>query len=151
MTPAARSRNNDGEVLLSRKVINDEPQLLHLISEVPALGEDVVWADGMASLRVDLRLNHRQTIVYLPGLAVNRASAAYRGLGKTDAKDARVIADQARMRRDLHVLTPESELTAELRVLTDRWADLEKERTRKNNRLHAQVLSIFPALEYPWN
>ncbi|WP_329599997.1 IS110 family transposase [Streptomyces pseudovenezuelae] len=153
MTPAARGRNNDGEVLLSRKVINDEPQLLHLISEVPALGEDVVLAvavaDGMASPRVDLRLNHRQTIVYLPGLAVNRASAAYRGLGKTDAKDARVIADQARMRRDLHVLTPESELTAELRVLTDRWADLEKERTRKNNRLHAQVLSIFPALEYP--
>ncbi|WP_373432172.1 IS110 family transposase [Streptomyces afghaniensis] len=26
--------------------------------------------------------------------------------GKTDVKDARVIADQARMRRDLHVLPP---------------------------------------------
>lgn len=79
---------------------------------------------------------------------MNRASAGYRGLGKTDAKDARVIADQARMRRDLHVLTPESELTAELRVMTDRRADLVKERTRKTNRLHAQVLSIFPALEH---
>lgn len=52
------------------------------------------------------------------------------------------------MRRDLHVLTPESELTAELRVMTDRRADLVKERTRKTNRLHAQVLSIFPALEH---
>ncbi|MBA6434307.1 IS110 family transposase [Streptomyces sp. GMR22] len=115
------------------------------------LGEDVVWAvdvaDGMACLLVNLSLNHGQTIVYLPGLAVNRASAGYRGLGKTDAKDARVIADQARMRRDLHLLAPESDLAAELRVMTDRRADLVQERTRKTNRLHAQVLSIFPALE----
>lgn len=45
--------NNDGEVLLSRKVVNDEADLLHLISEVLTLGETVVWsvdvADGMAS------------------------------------------------------------------------------------------------------
>jgi hypothetical protein len=38
-----------------------------------------VWAvdvaDGMASLLVILLLNHGQTIVYLPGLTVNRASA----------------------------------------------------------------------------
>jgi transposase len=47
-------------------------------------------ADGMASLLVCLLLNHGQTIVHLPGLAVNRASAGYCGLGETDAKDARV-------------------------------------------------------------
>lgn len=144
--------NNEGEVLLSRRVVNEEPELLKLVSEVLELGEDVVWAvdvaDGMACLLVSLLLNHEQTVVYLPGLAVNRASAGYRGLGKTDAKDARVIADQARMRHDLHVLTPESELAAELRVMTDRRADLVKERTRKTNRLHAQVLSIFPSLEH---
>ncbi|WP_413805788.1 IS110 family transposase [Streptomyces sp. OE57] len=143
--------NSDGDVLLSRRVVNDEPELLSLIGDVLELGEDVVWsvdvADGMACLLVNLLLNHGQTIVYLPGLAVNRASAGYRGLGKTDAKDARVIADQARMRRDLHLLAPESDLAAELRVMTDRRADLVQERTRKTNRLHAQVLSIFPALE----
>ncbi|AXK36952.1 IS110 family transposase [Streptomyces armeniacus] len=142
--------DSDGEVLLSRKVVNDEPELLSLIRDVLEFG-DVVWAvdvaDGMAALLVDLLLNHEQTIVYLPGLAVNRASVGYRGLGKTDAKDARVIADQARMRRDLHILTPESDLAAELRVMTDRRADLVQERTRKTNRLHAQVLSIFPVLE----
>ncbi|BBJ46835.1 hypothetical protein SSPO_095530 [Streptomyces antimycoticus] len=114
--------NSDGEVLLSRKVVNDEPELLSLISDVLELGEDVVWAvdvaDGMACLLVNLLLNHGQTIVYLPGLAVNRAAAGYRGLGKTDAKDARVIADQARMRRDLDLLAPESDLAAELRVMT---------------------------------
>lgn len=142
----------EGEVLFSRKVVNDEQELQDLISDVLKLGEDVIWAvdvaDGMASLLVNILLNHGQTIVYLPGLAVNRASAGYRGLGKADAKDARVIADQARMRRDLHVLTPESELAAELRVMTDRRADLVKERTRKTNRLYAQVLSIFPVLEH---
>jgi hypothetical protein len=37
-------------------------------------------------------------MVYLTGLAVHRASAGYRGQGKTDAKDAHVIADQTRMR-----------------------------------------------------
>jgi transposase len=144
--------DSEGQVLLSRRVANDEPELLKLISDVLETGKDVVWAvdvaDGMATLLVNLLLNHGQTIVYLPGLAVNRASAGYRGLGKTDAKDARVIADQARMRRDLQLLTPGNELAIELRVMTDRRADLVQERTRKTNRLHAQMLSIFPALEH---
>jgi hypothetical protein len=51
-----------------------------------------------------LLLQRGQRVVYLPGIAVNRASAGYRGEGKTDAKDAAIIADQARMRRDLREL-----------------------------------------------
>jgi Transposase len=31
--------------------------------------------------------------VHVPGIAVNRAADAYRGEGKTDAKDAAIIAD----------------------------------------------------------
>ncbi|MFH8507802.1 IS110 family transposase [Streptomyces flaveolus] len=110
-------------------MVNDEPELLDLISDVAALGEDVVWsvdvADGIASPLVNLLLNHEQPIVYLPGLAVNRASAGYRGPGKTDAKDARIIADQARMRRDLHVLTQESESRASCRSRPERSKILE--------------------------
>lgn len=140
-----------GVKLLSRRILNDESELLELIGDVLALGEDVVWAvdvaDGMAALLVCLLLNHGQKIVYIPGLAVNRASAGYRGMGKTDAKDAIVIADQARMRRDLQILEPGNDLAVELRVLTDRRADLSAERTRKINRMRAQLLSIFPALE----
>jgi transposase len=143
--------DGEGEKLLSRRVLNDEPELLELIGDVLALGEDVVWAvdvaDGMAALLVNLLLNHGQKIVYIPGLAVDRASAGYRGMGKTDAKDAVVIADQARMRRDLQILEPSNDLSVELRVLTDRRADLVAERTRKINRLRAQLLGIFPALE----
>ena len=61
-------------------------------------------ADGSASLVIALLLQHGQRVVYLPGIAVNRATAGYRGEGKTDAKDAAIIADQARMRRDLREL-----------------------------------------------
>lgn len=39
---------------------------------------------------------------------------------KSDAKDAAIIADQARMRRDLQPLRPGDEITVELRILTER-------------------------------
>ncbi|MGW8353561.1 IS110 family transposase [Streptomyces wedmorensis] len=141
----------DGKRLLSRRVLNDEPELLTLLADVMAIGEDVVWAvdvaDGMAALWINLLLNHGQQLVYIPGLAVNRASAGYRGTGKTDAKDATVIADQARMRRDLTTLRPDDEHAIELRVLTGRRADISADRTRRINRLRGQLTSIFPALE----
>lgn len=141
----------EGERLLSRRVLNDEPELLALLGDVLALDEDVVWAvdvaDGMAALWISVLLNHGQQLVYIPGLAVNRASAGYRGTGKTDAKDATVIADQARMRRDLAVLRPEDELTVELKILTNRRADLNADRTRRINRLRGQLTGVLPALE----
>lgn len=141
-----------GKSLLSRRVTNDEPDLLDLFADVAALGEETVWAvdvaDGMAALLISVLLDHAQRLVYLPGLAVNRASVAYRGgAAKSDAKDAYVIADQARMRTDLAILHPEDELTAELRVLTHRRADLAADRTRRINRLRGMLTGIFPALE----
>ncbi|MFC1407652.1 MULTISPECIES: IS110 family transposase [Streptacidiphilus] len=141
----------EGRKMLSRRVLNDEPELLALLADVLALDEDVLWAvdvaDGMAALWINVLLNHNQQLVYIPGLAVNRASAGYRGMGKTDAKDAVVIADQARMRRDLTVLQPDDEHTIELRILTNRRADLNADRTRRINRLRGQLTSFFPALE----
>ncbi|PCG81140.1 IS110 family transposase, partial [Streptomyces sp. WZ.A104] len=103
----------EGKRLLSRRVLNDEPELLDLLAYVLAVDENAVWAvdvaDGMATLLINVLLNHGQQLLYIPGLAVNRASAGYRGMGKTDAKDATVIADQARMRRDLTILRPDDE------------------------------------------
>ncbi|MBZ2407202.1 IS110 family transposase [Streptomyces sp. L06] len=141
----------DGTRLLSRRVLNDEPELWALLVDVMAIDEDVVWAvdvaDGMAALWINLLLNHGQQLVYIPGLAVNRAAAGYRGTGKTDAKDATVIAGQARMRRDLTTLRPDDGHALELRVLTGRRADISADRTRRINRLRSQLTSIFPALE----
>lgn len=143
--------NADGERLLSRRVLNDESALLELIGDVLALDEDALWAvdlnGGGAALLIGLLIGHDQPMVYITGLTVHRASASYRGEGKTDAKDAFVIADQARMRRDLGLLRPGDEVAVDLRILTTRRADLVADRTRQINRLRAQLLEIFPALE----
>lgn len=95
-----------GRRLLSRRVANDEPALLGLLAQVRDLGEGPMWAidpaDGPAALVIAVLLGAQQDLVYIPGRMVNRASGAYRGEAKTDARDTAVIADQARMRRDLH-------------------------------------------------
>src|SRR5205085_2900813 len=83
----------------------------------------------------------------LPGRTVYHAAGGYRGDGKTDAKDAAIIADQARMRRDLQPLCAGDDITVELRILTSRRSDLVADRTRAINRLRAQLLEYFPALE----
>ncbi|MGW5642851.1 IS110 family transposase, partial [Saccharopolyspora sp. NPDC003762] len=143
--------NADGERLLSRRVGNDETELLGLIGDVLEISTDVLWAvdlnRGGAALLIGLLLNHDQPMAYLTGLAVHRASATYKGEGKTDAKDAFVIADQARVRRDLGLLRPGDEIAVDLRTLTTRRVDVVFDRTRQINRLRAQLLEIFPALE----
>lgn len=143
--------NADGERLLSRRVLNDETELLQLIGDVLAISTDVLWAvdlnHGGAALLIGLLLNHGQPMAYLTGLAVHRASATYKGEGKTDAKDAFVIADQARVRRDLGLLRPGDEIAVDLRTLTTRRLDVVFDRTRQINRLRAQLREIFPALE----
>lgn len=143
--------DGDGRRLLSRRVLNDEAALVELISEVTAISPEVLWAvdlnHGGASLLVALLAGQGQPVAYLTGLAVHRASGTYRGEGKTDAKDAFVIADQARVRRDLGLLRPGDEIAVDLRILTTRRSDLVADRTRQINRLRAQLLEIFPALE----
>jgi hypothetical protein len=77
---------------------------------------------------------------------VNRASDAYRGESKTDARDARVIVDQARMRPDLDELEPGEEEVAQLRILLGR-RDLLVDQNRTIARLGEALLSLSPALE----
>ena len=86
-------------------------------------------------------------MVYLTGLAVHQASAAYRGQGKTDAKDAFVIADQARMRKRPRRAAARRRDRRRPQILVTRRTDLVNDRTRQINRLRAQLLEIFPALE----
>ncbi|THA23086.1 IS110 family transposase [Streptomyces sp. A1547] len=143
--------NAAGSWLLSRRIQNDEAELLVLIGDVLAISEDVLWAvdlnHGGAALLIGLLTAHDQPFAYLTGLAVHRASATYRGEAKTDAKDACVIADQARIRRNLCLLRPGDEIAVDLRTLTTRRLDVVFDRTRQINRLRAQLLELFPALE----
>ncbi|MFI5770293.1 IS110 family transposase [Streptomyces sp. NPDC051658] len=143
--------DESGRRLLSRRVANDEPELLELLTDVLALGDDVTWgidlADGGAALAIAILLNHDQPVHYISGRAIHRASESYRGEGKTDAKDAAVIADQIRIRRDLHPIRTGDEAVIDLKILTGRRMDLVADRTRTVNRLRGQLTGIFPGLE----
>jgi len=147
----------DGAKLHSARVANDEAALLELIATVTDLAGDdeCLWAidlsSGGAALILGLLAAHTLPVVYIPGHAVHHAAKAYRGDGKTDAKDAAIIADQARMRRDLQLLTVADETRIELRALTAHRKDLVCDRTRAINRLRGHLLEYFPALERAFN
>ena len=140
-----------GRQLLSRKVENDEADILELIDEALSSAEKVVWAvdqpGGSAALLLGLLWERNQRVLYVPGLSVDRARDAYRGESKTDARDARVIADQARMRPDLEELEAGEQEIAELQLLLARRRDLITDQGRIITRLREALLSLFPALE----
>jgi transposase len=88
-----------------------------------------------------------EAVVYVPGRVVNAMTSAFRGEGKTDAKDARVIAHTARMRTDLAEVTMPEDLVVELTQLTGYRTDVMADWVHGINRLRSLLSSIFPALE----
>jgi transposase len=147
----AHALDASGRELLSRKVENDEADLSKLIDDVLLVAEELVWAvdqpGGGAALLLALLWERNQRVLYVPGLTVDRARDAYRGESKTDARDAHVIADQARMRPDLGKLEPGEKEIAELQLLLARRRDLITDQSRTITRLREALLSLFPALE----
>lgn len=145
--------DEDGTRLLSRKITNAEDEILALLADVISLSDDgeVVWAtdlnQGGAALLIAILVANGQSMLYIPGRTVHHAARTYRGDGKTDAKDAGIIADQARMRRDLTPVRGADEIAVELRMLAAHRADLVADRTRTINRLRATLLEYFPGLE----
>lgn len=145
--------DEDGTRVLSRKVSNDEEEILALLADVTALAGDreVVWAtdlnQGGAALLIAILAANGQPMLYIPGRTVHHAATTYRGDGKTDAKDAGIIADQARMRRDLTPARGSDEIAVELRMLAAHRSDLVADRTRAINRMRATLLEYFPGLE----
>lgn len=145
--------DEDGTRLLSRKVSNDEDEILTLLGDVAALaeGREVVWAtdlnQGGAALLIAILAANGQPMLYIPGRTVHHAATTYRGDGKTDAKDAGIIADQARMRRDLSPARGSDQIAVELRMLAAHRSDLVADRTRAINRMRATLLEYFPGLE----
>ena len=81
--------DQSGLVLVSRRVTNDEAELLELIGAVVDLadGDQVCWATdlnaGSAALLITLLVGHGQRLLYIPGRVVHHAAATYRGDGKT--------------------------------------------------------------------
>lgn len=114
-------------------------------------GGHIIWAvdlnSGGAALPIALLRESQQPLLYIPGRIVHHAAAGYRGDGKTDAKDAAIIADQARIRRDLLPMRVDDEISVELALLTSHRTDLMRDRTRTINRLRARLSSYFTSLE----
>lgn len=114
-------------------------------------GDEVQWSIDMtsscAALLIALLLAGGQDVVYIPGRMLSRIAAAYRGEGKTDAKDSRIIADQARMRHDLFTVRPKQDQIGGLTALLMHRREVVADRKRLIMRIRDQLTSIFPALE----
>ncbi|MGF0170194.1 IS110 family transposase [Streptomyces sp. Marseille-Q5077] len=140
-----------GATLWSKKIENDESAILTALGEILDLADEVHWAVDISSrssaLLLALLTAHGQRAVYVPGRTVNRMAGAYRGEAKTDARDAYVIAETARHRRDFNTLDVPAQLAADLALLTAHRTDLVTDRVRAVNRLRDVLTGMFPALE----
>jgi transposase len=140
-----------GKVLWNQKVSNEQRAIEQLIARADKVAEHVRWAVDLTSplalMLITVLLDAEQSVVYVPGRIVNTMTGAFRGEGKTDSKDARVIAETARMRSDLNNVTMPDELVVELTQLTGYRTDLMADWVRGDNRLRGLLWSIFPPLE----
>ncbi|MFG1859234.1 IS110 family transposase [Actinomadura geliboluensis] len=140
-----------GAQVWSKKIANDESAILDAIGEAFALAEAVEWAVDIAgtssALLLALLAAHGARPVYVPGRTVHRMSGAYAGEAKTDARDAYVIAETSRLRRDFTTIDVPAQLAADLALLTAHRADLVADRVRLINRLRDVLTGVFPALE----
>jgi transposase len=149
----ATAVTQDGRVLIDRKVDNSAEDIGKLSTQLAALGgERLVGIDllgGIASLISAMLIAGGERLVHVPGLAVNRArQGGVSGQSKSDPKDARVIADQLRLRgADFRPIKLEDEAIAELRLLVSRRGDLVTDQTRRITRLRYLLNTIHPDLE----
>jgi transposase len=145
-----------GVVLSSHAVANTPPAIAELIEEVqiaaaehgPArVGLDLLG--GVATLVEAMLLQAGLTVVHVPGVTVSDARrGTVGGEQKSDPKDARVIADQLRLRGDFRVLTRMREDDVELRLLANRRSEIVADQTRRAARLRELLASIHPQLEH---
>jgi transposase len=136
---------------LSVKVANDEAEIMALLAKMGSLAVQLICAVDIigapSALLLALLARAGQSVCYASGRVVAAMSAAYAGEGKTDAKDSYVIAETARLRRDLSVIDTGTDLVRNLAVLTGHRADLIADRVRMINRLRDLMTSVFPGLE----
>jgi hypothetical protein len=138
-----------GRRLADRPLPNDETALRRLFTELAEHGRLQVVVDQPASIgAIAVARSMGVEVGYLPGLAMRRIADLYPGEGKTDARDAFVIADAARtLPHALRRVGPDEQTVTALGVLAGYDADLAAESTRLTNRLHNALLHVHPALE----
>lgn len=143
--------DDEGTVVFDRRVANNEADLVKVFTDASEHGTPGLVIDqpgSIAQLLLALARDRGLPVAYVPGLVMRRAADLYPGNAKTDRRDAFVIGDTARTRRNqIHWLSIDDDLLIELRILNGLDADLAADRTRYANRLRDALLSISPALE----
>lgn len=143
--------DTDGARLLSMKVANDEAEIIQVIAAADRLARQVSWAVDIvgapSALMLALLAQQGHEVRYASGRVVAAMGHAYQGEGKTDAKDAYVIAETVRIRRDLTVIDRDTDLIRNLAMLTAHRSDLIADRVRMINRLRDLMMNVFPSLE----
>lgn len=140
-----------GEVVVNESVGNDETQLRRLLTRVAEHGAVVLVVDQLAAigaLPVAVARRCGIEVGYLPGLSMRRLADVHPGSAKTDAIDARVIAQAGRslphLLRRIDVGDPE---LAPLEVLVGYDQDLAVQVNREANRIRDALTHVHPALE----
>ncbi|WP_224389147.1 IS110 family transposase [Pseudonocardia sp. ICBG1293] len=140
-----------GKRLHDKPLPNDEAALTEVFTRLTEHGRTLVVVDQPASigaLAVAAARSLGIEVAYLPGLAMRRIADLHPGQGKTDARDAHVIADAARtVPHTLRRVGTDDETLAELTVLAGYDDDLTAQSTRLTNRLRDALLHVHPALE----
>jgi len=140
-----------GTRLYDKALPNDEVALADVFTRLGEHGTVLVVVDQPASigaLAIAVARSLGTEVAYLPGLAMRRIADLHPGEGKTDARDAYVIADAARtMPHTLRRVGADDETLAGLSVLAGYDDDLAAQSTRLSNRLRDALLHVHPALE----
>ncbi|MCD9166221.1 IS110 family transposase [Streptomyces albireticuli] len=141
-----------GKKAFDKRLPNSEPKLREVFGKLQAKhGTVLVVVDQPASigaLPLAVARDMGCPVAYLPGLTMRRIADLYPGEAKTDARDAFVIADAARvMPHTLRSVDLEEETSAELEMIVGFDDDLAGEATRISNRLRGLLTQIHPSLE----
>lgn len=141
----------DGRRLHDKALPNDESELRAVLTALLEHGPVLLVVDqpaAIGALAIAVARDMGIEVAYLPGLAMRRIADLHPGEGKTDARDAYVIADAARsLPHTLRRVGADDETLAGLSVLAGYDEDLVGESTRLTNRLRDALLHVHPALE----
>jgi hypothetical protein len=94
--------DDNGETVFARSISNDETDLDALLERAAGHGTPglvIDQPDSIAQLAIAVAARRQVPVAYVPGLVMRGAADLYPGEGKTDRRDAYVIADTARTRR----------------------------------------------------
>ena len=136
--------------LIRRPLAQDEREIRSLLAEASAIGRTLVTVDQPGTfgrLVVAVAKSEGVDVAHIPPRKFKQVAETY-DEGKSDAKDAFIIADTSRSQpRNIEPVGDRADVLAEVRVVSCARDDVVRERTRLYNRLHDLIGQACPALE----